>query len=133
MQLSRTKFQKSFILSTKKWIKCFPGKNQVDSREKSGDITSRPGRRSAGRAWRPPWPRGAFRRAEARIEVFASWSAAGREGGKLGGTRDAGMGEGEGGEGGGGGWRLREDGRRGMTYGKREDVWGEGRRDGEIK
>ena len=26
MQLSRTKFRKSFILSTKKWIKCFPGK-----------------------------------------------------------------------------------------------------------
>ena len=38
MQLSRTKFRKSFILSTKKWIKCFPGKNPVDSREKSGDI-----------------------------------------------------------------------------------------------
>ena len=39
MQLSRTKFPKSFILSTKKWIKCFPGKNPVYSREKSGDIT----------------------------------------------------------------------------------------------
>ena len=39
MQLSRTKFRKSFILSTKKWIKCFPGKNPVNSREKSGDIT----------------------------------------------------------------------------------------------
>ena len=39
MQLSRTKFQKSFILSTKKWIKGFPGKNPVNSREKSGDIT----------------------------------------------------------------------------------------------
>ena len=39
MQLSRTKFRKSFILSTKKWIKCFPGKNLVNSREKSGDIT----------------------------------------------------------------------------------------------
>ena len=40
MQLSRTKFRKSFILSTKKWIKCFPGKNSVNSREKSGDITA---------------------------------------------------------------------------------------------
>ena len=40
MQLSRTKLQKSFMLSTKKWIKCLPEKNQVDSREKSGDITS---------------------------------------------------------------------------------------------
>ena len=39
MQLSRTKFQKSFILSTKKWIKCFPGENPVNSRGKSGDIT----------------------------------------------------------------------------------------------
>ena len=39
MQLSRTKYQKSFILSTKKWIRCFPGKNPVNSREKSGDIT----------------------------------------------------------------------------------------------
>ena len=42
MQLSRTKFQKSFILSTKKWIKCFPGKNSVNSRGKSGDITPVP-------------------------------------------------------------------------------------------
>ena len=39
MLLSRTKFRKSFILSTKKWIKCFPGKNPVNSRGKSGDIT----------------------------------------------------------------------------------------------
>ena len=39
MQLSRTKFRKSFILSTKKWMKCFPRKNTVNSREKSGDIT----------------------------------------------------------------------------------------------
>ena len=39
MQLSRTKFRKSFILSNKKWIKCFPGKNPVNSRGKSGDIT----------------------------------------------------------------------------------------------
>ena len=39
MQLTRTKFQKSFILSTKNWIKCFPGKNPVNSRGKSGDIT----------------------------------------------------------------------------------------------
>ena len=28
MQLSRTKFRKSIILSIKKWIKCFPGKIQ---------------------------------------------------------------------------------------------------------
>ena len=47
MQLSGTKFRKSFILSTKKWIKCFPGKNPVNSREKSGDITRR-----AARLWR---------------------------------------------------------------------------------
>ena len=40
MQLFRTKFRKSFILSTKKWIKSFPGKNPVNSREKSGDITA---------------------------------------------------------------------------------------------
>ena len=39
MQLSRSKFRKSFILSTQKWIKCFPGKNLVNSRGKSGDIT----------------------------------------------------------------------------------------------
>ena len=39
MQLSRTKYQKSFILSNKKWIRCFPWKNPVNSREKSGDIT----------------------------------------------------------------------------------------------
>ena len=39
MQLSGTKFRKSFILSTKKWIKCFPEINQVNSRGKSGDIT----------------------------------------------------------------------------------------------
>ena len=39
MQLCRTKFRKCFILSTKNWIKCFPWKNPVDSREKSGDIT----------------------------------------------------------------------------------------------
>ena len=39
MQFSRTKLRKSFILSTKKWIKCLPGKNPVNSREKSGDIT----------------------------------------------------------------------------------------------
>ena len=39
MQLSRTKIRKSFILSTKTWIKCFLGKNPVNSREKSGDIT----------------------------------------------------------------------------------------------
>ena len=37
MPLSRTKFQKSFILSTKKWIRCFSEKNQVNSRGKSGD------------------------------------------------------------------------------------------------
>ena len=42
MQLFRTKFQKSFILSTKKWIKCFPEKNPVNARRKSGDITCRP-------------------------------------------------------------------------------------------
>ena len=47
MQLCRTKFQKSFILSTKKWIKCFPGINSVDSRVKSGDITG--GREGRGR------------------------------------------------------------------------------------
>ena len=46
MQLSRTKFQKSFILSTKKWIKCFPEKNPVNSRKKSGDITQDSNRRS---------------------------------------------------------------------------------------
>ena len=40
MQLSRTKFRKSFVLSTKKWIKWIPGKNPVDSKEKSGDITT---------------------------------------------------------------------------------------------
>ena len=40
MQLSKPKFRKSFILSTKNWIKCFPGKNPVNSREKSGDITA---------------------------------------------------------------------------------------------
>ena len=39
MQLSRAKFQKSFILSAKKWINCFSGKNPVDLREKSGGIT----------------------------------------------------------------------------------------------
>ena len=39
MQLSRKKFQKSYILSTQKWIKCFPAKNLVDFRKKSGDIT----------------------------------------------------------------------------------------------
>ena len=39
MQLSRTKFKKSFILSTKEWIQCFPGKNPVNSRGKSGYIT----------------------------------------------------------------------------------------------
>ena len=33
-----TKFRKSFILSTKKWIKCFPEKNPVNSRGKSGKI-----------------------------------------------------------------------------------------------
>ena len=33
MQLCRTKFRKSFILSTKKWNKCFIGKNLVGSRE----------------------------------------------------------------------------------------------------
>ena len=38
MQLSRTKFRKSFSLSTKKWIKCFPGKNPGNLRGKSGDI-----------------------------------------------------------------------------------------------
>ena len=47
MQLSRTKFRKSFIFSTKKWIKCFPGKkipkNPVNSRGKSGDFTCIPG------------------------------------------------------------------------------------------
>ena len=41
MQLSRTKFRKSFILSTKKWIKCLLGKNPVNSRGKSGDITEK--------------------------------------------------------------------------------------------
>ena len=40
MHLSRTKFQKSFILSTKKWIECLTEKNPVNSRGKSGDITS---------------------------------------------------------------------------------------------
>ena len=39
MQFFQTKFQKSFVLSTKKRIKCFPWKNPVDSRWKSGDIT----------------------------------------------------------------------------------------------
>ena len=33
---------KSFILSTKKWIKGFPEKNQVNSREKSGHFTFLP-------------------------------------------------------------------------------------------
>ena len=49
MQLSRTKSRKSFILSTKKWIKCFPGKNPVNSSlgEKSGDITTRPAQPAA--------------------------------------------------------------------------------------
>ena len=50
MQLSRTKFRKSFILSTKNWIKCFPGKNLVNSREKSGDITGRTGGQGSARA-----------------------------------------------------------------------------------
>ena len=39
MQLCRTKSRKSFILSTKKWIKCFPEKNPVNTRGKSRDIT----------------------------------------------------------------------------------------------
>ena len=33
------KFRKSFILSTKKWIKCLPGENPVNLRGESGDIT----------------------------------------------------------------------------------------------
>ena len=32
-------FQKLFIVSSKKRIECFPGKNPVNLREKSGDIT----------------------------------------------------------------------------------------------
>ena len=40
MQVSRTKFRKSFVLSTKKWIEWIPGKNPVNSKEKSGDITT---------------------------------------------------------------------------------------------
>ena len=39
MQLYGTKFRISFILSTKKWIMCFPGKNPVNLRGKSEDIT----------------------------------------------------------------------------------------------
>ena len=56
MQLSRTKFRKFFILSTKKWIKCFPWKNPVDSRGKSGDITWRPPLASASLAAASPAP-----------------------------------------------------------------------------
>ena len=48
MQLYITKFRKSFILSTKKWIKYFPWKNSVKSRGKSGDITSPSGLRRSG-------------------------------------------------------------------------------------
>ena len=50
MQLSIAKFQKSFILNTKKWIKCFPEKNPVNSRGKSGDITRPPPSPPAGLA-----------------------------------------------------------------------------------
>ena len=61
MQLCRTKFRKSFILSTKKWIKGFPWKNPVNARGlgKSGDITRcvpKPSRLSLGKG-RPTFPR----------------------------------------------------------------------------
>ena len=39
MQLCRTKFRKSYIFSAKNWMKCFPGKNPVKSRVKSGYFT----------------------------------------------------------------------------------------------
>ena len=70
MQLSRSKFRKSFILSTKKWIKCFAGKNPVNLRGKSGDITeNRSDLEKSGRLLEKrtliipttketPWPRG---------------------------------------------------------------------------
>ena len=74
MQVCRTKFRKSFILSTKKWIKCFPkfpGKNPVDSREKFGDITVRlhsPRQGSGQASLALPWPKLALKVARLHSE-----------------------------------------------------------------